>query len=120
VGSLRPNTGSLTSNDNKSIILEYEDGSLATLEYFAVGSKEFPKEFLEVHFDEKSIIVDDYKYIKGYGLKVADIRTRESDKGQLDELEILARYLSGSGDQWPISWESMLETTKITFQLMKM
>jgi predicted dehydrogenase/threonine dehydrogenase-like Zn-dependent dehydrogenase len=120
VGSLRPNTGSLTSNDNKSIILEYEDGSLATLEYFAVGSKEFPKEFLEVHFDEKSIIVDDYKYIKGYGLKVADIRTRESDKGQLDELEVLSRCLTGNEGQWPIPWKSILETTQITFQIAKM
>jgi predicted dehydrogenase/threonine dehydrogenase-like Zn-dependent dehydrogenase len=118
--SLRPSTGSLNSSDNKSIFLEYEDGSLATLEYFSVGSKQLSKEFLEVHFDEKSIIVDDYKYIRGYGLKVADIRAREPDKGQLDELKILARYLSGGGDQWPISWESMLETTKITFQLNKM
>jgi len=45
--------------------LEYEDSSVASLDYFAVGSKELPKEWLEVPFDEKSIIVDDYKSIKG-------------------------------------------------------
>ncbi len=75
--------------------LEYEDGSVASLDYFAVGSKKLPKERLEVHFDEKSIIVDDYETIKGNGVKVANIHSQTPDKGQLEELEELYRCLNG-------------------------
>jgi len=112
---LRPATESISASDNKSIILEYEDGSVASLDYFAVGSKELPKEWLEVHFDEKSISVDDYKSIKGYGVKVADIHSQMPDKGQLEELKELYRCLNGENKDWPIELESMFETTEVTF-----
>jgi len=114
---LRPATESISASDNKSIILEYEDGSVASLDYFAVGSKELPKEWLEVHFDEKSIIVDDYKSIKGCGVKVTDIHSQVSDKGQLEELEELCKCLNGEKDGWPIELESMIETTEVTLEL---
>ena len=112
---LRSKTGSISGFDNKSIFIEYEDGSVATLEYFAVGSKKLSKEWLEVHFDEKSIIVDDYKSIKGYGVKVADIHSQTTDKGQLEELEELYSCLNGENKGWPIELEAMIETTEITF-----
>lgn len=117
--NLRPKTGSISNSDNKSIVLEYGDGSVATLDYFAVGSKELPKEWLEVHFDEKSIIVDDYKSIKGCGVKVADISSQTPDKGQIEELEELYRCLKTENKGWPIALESMFETTKITFGISK-
>ena len=117
--SLKPTTGSISTSDNKSILLEYEDGSIATLEYFSIGSKELPKEYMEVHFDEKSIIVDDYKGIKAYGLVVDDMTRRKSDKGHLDELEVLAHCLSDSENNWPIPLESIFETTTVTFELAK-
>ena len=112
---LRPATQSVSASDNKSIIVEYEDGSVASLDYFAVGSKELPKEWLEVHFDEKSIIMDDYKSIKGCGVKVADIHSQTPDKGQLKELKELYRYLNGENKGWPIELESMIETTEVSF-----
>ncbi len=114
---LRPKTNSISSTDNTAIVFEYEDGSVATLEYFAVGSREFPKEYLEVHFDEKTIIVDDFRSIRGFGVQVAYIKTRFSDKGQFEELEALAECLSGDGNLWPIPWESIVETTELTFRL---
>jgi predicted dehydrogenase/threonine dehydrogenase-like Zn-dependent dehydrogenase len=56
---MNPSTEKFSKSDNKSFILKYEDGSIATIEYFAVGSREFSKEYMEVHFDEKTIIMDD-------------------------------------------------------------
>ena len=114
---LRPATKSISTSDNKSIILEYEDGSVASLDYFAVGSKELSKEWLEVHFDEKSIVVDDYKSIKGYGVKVADIHSQTPDKGQLEELKEMYRCLNGENKGWPIELESMVETTEVTLRV---
>jgi Predicted dehydrogenases and related proteins len=117
VASLQPRTESVSASDNKSIVLEYEDGSVATLEYFAVGSKEYPKEFMEIHFDEKTIVVNDYRSIKGYGIQVSDISSPISDKGQIEELDGLSETLADPNGAWPISLESILETTWATFQL---
>ncbi|MBW2662117.1 MAG: bi-domain-containing oxidoreductase [Deltaproteobacteria bacterium] len=114
---LQPKTESISATDNKSIILEYEDGSVATLEYFAVGSTEMPKEYMEVHFDQKTIVVEDYRVIRGYGVQTADIKTRASDKGQLEELECLREHLENETGTWPITIEDMIETTRITFMI---
>jgi predicted dehydrogenase/threonine dehydrogenase-like Zn-dependent dehydrogenase len=117
--SLHPKTDSISSSDNKSIILEYEDGSIATLEYFAVGSSKIPKEYMEVHFDEKSIIVDDYKSIRGYGVDTADMKTKCQDKGQLEELIDLYECVKKQDGDWPIPIEEMFKTTMITLETAK-
>jgi len=117
--SLQPQTDSISSSDNKSIILEYQDGSVATLEYFAVGSNEIPKEYMEVHFDEKSLIVDDYKSIRGYGVETPDIKTKNQDKGQLEELIDLYGCVKRQDHIWPIRIEEMFETTMITLETAK-
>ena len=115
--TLKPKTQSLSGSDNKTIILEYEDGSVATLEYFSIGSKQLPKEWMEVHFDEKSILINDYKSLQGYGVKVTSIKNTVSDKGHLEELEILAECLLERTKRWPISLDCIIETTEVTFGL---
>ncbi len=112
--TLTPKTGSLSSDDNRVIVLNYEDGSVATLEYFATGSKEFPKEYMEIHFDEKTIIIDDYKSLKGYGLKIKSIEERIREKGHMKELEVLYDALTGKIDQWPILLWDIIQTTELT------
>ncbi len=113
--SMTPKNDKFSSSDNKSIILKYEDGSVANIQYFAVGNKEFSKEYMEVHFDNKTIVLDDYKALKGYGIKIDEIKTNLSEKGQFEELEILYDTLSGKIDKWPIELWDMVQTTEITF-----
>jgi predicted dehydrogenase len=114
VNSLNPINNAMQRSDNKSITLSFSDGSLAVIDYFANGSKELPKELLEVHFDGKSIIVDDYKRISGFGLKVAGLHSKLSQKGHHEEWLALAAALS-SGSAWPISLQDMLDTSEISF-----
>ncbi len=113
--SLTPKNEKFSSTDNKSIILKYQDGSVATIHYFATGSKELSKEYMEVHFDNKSIIMDDYKSLKGYGIKVNEITTNISEKGQFEELEALYETLSGKTKKWPIEFWDMTQTTEVSF-----
>jgi len=114
--SLSPKTEKFKEEDNKSVILKYSDGSMATIEYFAVGSEQFPKEYMEVHFDGKTIILNDYKSLKGYGVNIKEITTSKAEKGHKEELEALANTLK-TGGEWPISLHQLLQTTEITFQL---
>jgi predicted dehydrogenase/threonine dehydrogenase-like Zn-dependent dehydrogenase len=117
VESLTPKTDNYSDTDNKSITLKYQDGSVASIEYMAVGSTELAKEFMEVHFDGKSIIMDDYKSLKGYGLKIDEISTDTSEKGQLEELEALYDTLKGNNKKWVIELWDMIQTTEISFAI---
>ncbi len=116
VEKISPNNDKISAADNVSIVLKYEDGSVCTIQYFAVGSKQISKEYMEVHFDEKTIVMDDYKTLKGFGIKVNEISLNRSDKGQKEELEALYNSLKGNAN-WPIELWDMLQTTEITFAI---
>lgn len=118
VAGLRPATDSVSESDNKVITLEYEDGSVGTLHYFAVGPKTLPKERLEVFWDEKAIVMEDYTSLVAWGTDVSWHKSWRGDKGHLHELIAISEVLAGSNTiGWPISLESVFETTKITFDV---
>lgn len=102
------------NDDNKAIILKYDDGSVATIEYFAVGNKSCSKEYMEVHFDERTIILDDYKLLKGYGVKLKEISSKISRKGHYEELKRLYETINKKQSGWPIELWDILQTTQIT------
>jgi predicted dehydrogenase/threonine dehydrogenase-like Zn-dependent dehydrogenase len=112
--SITPKTDKFSSSDNKSFILKYEDGSVAAIDYFALGSKELSKEYMEVHFDGKSIIMDDYKSLRGYGLNINEIKTLSSEKGHIEELEVLYKAIKENGE-WPIPFWQLIQTTEVSF-----
>jgi predicted dehydrogenase len=113
--SINPNTNHFSNSDNKSIILKYNDGSLCVIDYFALGSKKFSKEYLEVHFDGKTLLLDDYKFLKGFGVKINEIKTASSQKGHLEELNYLHDALTSQKAAWPIELWDLLQTTQATF-----
>lgn len=113
--SLSPSNEKYSATDNKAIVLKYDDGSVCTIHYFAVGSKKYPKEFMEVHFDEKTIIMDNYKKLEGFGVKIANLSSSLSQKGQLEELDVLYDTLSGKTSDWPIALWDMVQTTAASF-----
>lgn len=106
--------------DNVSILMNYEDGSVASIDYIATGSKSLEKEFCEVHFDGKSIVLEDYKSLKGYGLKVKEFNYKSSRKGQYEEMLALYDCLTDSEKTFPISLDSIFETTQITLEVAKL
>jgi len=105
-----------SSRDNRSIALGYADGSLCLIDYFSVGNAAFPKEYMEIHFDEKTIVLDDYKALKGYGLSMTEIATKQSDKGHYEEFEALYAAIKGDGTL-PIPLESIFQTTEVSFKV---
>jgi len=116
---LTPSTGNFNSSDNKSIILKYKDGSVANIHYFAVGSKQLPKEYMEIHFDEKSIVMEDYKWLKGYGIKLQELKSQTSEKGHQQELEMLHTALTAPESNWPIELWDMVQTTNVSLMITK-
>ena len=103
-----------SAKDNFVATVTYDDGSVANLIYTAVGSKEFPKETMEIFFDGKMITLDDYKSMKGYGVKIASIETKGSEKGQLEELEAFGKAIK-EGHMSPIPLWQQIQAMQIAF-----
>lgn len=114
--SMVPHTDSISMSDNKIITLEYEDGSIGTIHYFAVGSPKLGKEWMEVHFDGKTIFLDEYKTLIGYGIEIDKIQSKKSDKGQREELEELFKNIMNKKFSNNLLLE-YISTTIITLQM---
>lgn len=112
VACFKPKAGYYLSEDNRFITMEFEDGSVAEIEYFACGNKNLPKEYMEVHWEGKSVIMDDYQSLSGYGVKVKSLKSSISKKGH--EEEWLALYESLRQGKSPIEIDSLIRTTELS------
>lgn len=112
VSSFKPKSGMYLSEDNRSISMEFDDGSVAVIDYFSCGSKALSKEYMEVHFEGKTIIMDDYQKLIGYGIKVKEMKESAPKKGHKEEW--LAMYDALKKGESPIALESILKTTELS------
>lgn len=102
------------NTDNMSILLRYENGSNAVINYFANGSKSYPKEKVEVFYQEKVLTLDNWRLLKGYGFKNFKKMKNGMDKGHKDEFALLNERTINGGDAL-IPFDSIVNTTKASF-----
>lgn len=114
VNKISPNNQAISNKDNIIASIKYKDGSICTLTYTAIGSKEYAKEYCEIFFDGKTIVIDDYKKITGYGVNVVKLDSATSQKGQLEELVEFEKSIR-SGAKYAIPIEQLEQTTKLSF-----
>lgn len=113
VNQISPKTDRITKTDNCVITVKYEDGSVCTLTYTGQGSKEYGKEYCEIFVDGKTLVVDDYKELRGYGVKTSGLKTAGSEKGQLEELEAFYDAIK-KGDGYPIPLWQLEQVTVLS------
>jgi len=116
VEKITPKTEYYSAQDNIVVTLKYKDGSVCTLIYTGLGSNQYPKEFCQIYNDGKIIIIDDYRSLEGYGLKLKKIKSTEPGKGRYEELVEFANYLKGN-IQPPIPLWQLIQATEISFMV---
>ena len=105
------------ANDNFIATVSYSDGSICSLTYTALGSKEFPKERMEIFCDGMVLELDDYRSFKITGRKAAPWTAVSPVKGQLQELEALAKWIRNPGEPWPISLSDQLAASRVALEV---
>lgn len=112
--AVQPASKQWARNDNFVATISYEDGSVCTLTYTAMGDKSFPKEKMDIFTDGKVISMDDFKALTVFGGNHKGWSSQTADKGQFKEIELLAASLL-QGEPWPIPLEEQLQATRISF-----
>lgn len=114
--SISPTGKQYFKNDNFVATISYEDGSVCTLTYTALGSKSHPKETMEIFCDGKVLSMIDYKSLTVAGSKLRGWKTLTQQKGHLEELEAAAGSLRNQSE-WPISLDEQLEAARVAFEV---
>ena len=102
------------NTDNASILLKYENGTNAVINYFANGSKAYSKERVEVFSQERTLVMDNWRKLKGYGFKGFSKTTTKQDKGHFNQFQQLVEQQKKGGEPI-IPFDSIVNTTKASF-----
>jgi predicted dehydrogenase/threonine dehydrogenase-like Zn-dependent dehydrogenase len=114
--ALAPHTAHILAQDNQSITLRYQDGSVATLLYTALGAPDFGKEYMELYVDGKTLVLDDYRSLQIYGAALQGWNAPMQDKGHLEALRQFAVSLRKQVAP-PISLADLTETARVSFSI---
>jgi len=102
------------NTDNASILLKFENGSTAVINYFANGSKSYSKERLEVYSQERTYIMDNFRSTKGFGVKgFKNVKTK-LDKGHNDQFAEYIGFLKKGGKAL-IEFDEIVNVTRASF-----
>lgn len=100
--------------DNASLLLQYENGSNVVINYFSNGSKQYSKERMELYFQEKTIILDNFRRTEAFGVKGLKTLTTKQDKGHAAQFERLVHIVKEGGGPL-IPFDELVNTTRASF-----
>lgn len=102
------------NTDNATIMLKYKNGTNAVINYFSNGNKAYSKERMEVYFQEKTIIMDNFRKTEGFGIKGFSNLKTSLDKGHANQFKTLIENTVNGGKSI-IPFEEIFNTTKTSF-----
>ena len=109
--------GQRTLEDNVTINLIFDNGSIGTIHYLANGNRSFPKERIEVFSGNSVLQLDNYKVLKGFGWKnFKSKRLLIQNKGQIECVKAFVNSIRYKKPT-PIPFEELIESSEIVIQI---
>ena len=116
VETINSNASNIQDFENTIITIKMNDGSCCSLLYTTVGSNKTAKEYMEIFFDGKSIIMNNFTELIGHDIsKSFGINTKKQDKGHANLLkEFFIQAKNNEHKSPPIPYDRILLSTKIS------
>ena len=102
------------TTDNAGILLRYENGSTGVINYFSNGHKSYSKERIEVYSQERTLILDNFRTLEGYGFKGFSKLKTGQDKGHKTQFQELIKRIQTGGEPL-IPFDEIVNTTQASF-----
>ena len=107
----------INSPDNFIVTLKFEDGSIGSITYTSQGSNKISKEYIEMFFDNKTIIIDDFTSTNYYDNSNKTFKTSIQDKGHENQIK---RFLDSiKTGKWLIPFNEQFHSADISFSVEK-
>ncbi len=105
--------------DTAIFTLAFLDGSIGSIHYLANGHKSLPKEKLEVFCGGRTLRLDNFRKLKGYGWPgFRKMNLWRQDKGQRACTTAFLQAVR-EGKQSPIPFDEIAEVSRVTIELAK-
>jgi predicted dehydrogenase/threonine dehydrogenase-like Zn-dependent dehydrogenase len=115
--SIDPGSRPYNRNDNFCATVRYEDGSVCTLTYVALGPKTgLPKERIEVFANGEAWVVDDFKSLVRASDGAVLWSAMASDKGHFEEVSQFGDSITSGGPS-PIPLQEIFETSAVALHV---
>ncbi|HEX7756819.1 MAG TPA: Gfo/Idh/MocA family oxidoreductase, partial [Niabella sp.] len=102
------------NSDNTIITLCFVNGAHGVINYFANGSKAYPKERIELFSQGRTLVIDNFRKMQGYGFKGFSSYSNGLDKGHKTQFKLLIDAVKTGGTPI-IPFEELVNTTKTSF-----
>jgi len=113
-----PKDGNLIqADDNVSVSISYKNGSIAHLSYISIGSKNMPKERIEIYSNKSCMVINNFETLEMFETGEKSIKSKTKDKGWYRELEEFAKLIKGE-ESLALSIEEAFLATDETFKIM--
>ena len=105
------------TRDTAVISMKFADGSVGAINYFANGSKAFPKERIEIFAGGGVMQIDNFRTLRSFGWSGGpDSKLWRQDKGQFSCARAFVDAARGGGAN-PIPVEEIFEIAEICIDL---
>jgi len=105
------------NRDDISVVVDYADGSVATLIYATQGGPTIGKEYLEVHGSGMSAVMHNFSHLELFG--PGNSRSKRGrfngGKGQQAQMEFFVNMIEKAMPP-PTSFEALADTARLTWQ----
>lgn len=98
------------NTDNAIITLQFENGSQGVINYFANGSKKYSKERVEIYSQNRTLVLDNFRKLEGFGFKGFTKMSGRQDKGHKNQFHQLVKFIQNGGETL-IPIDELINTT---------
>lgn len=103
------------TTDTASIVLKAANGSIATINYFSNGNKNYPKERIEIFALGKTLIVDNFRKLETHGCKAFSSMKGKLDKGHSNQFKAYKEFITLQ-KPLPIAWNETFNVSLATLK----
>lgn len=115
--AMQGRSGSAPSLDTAQISLEFEDGSIASIQYYANGHRSFAKERVEVFASGRILQLENFRVLRGFGWPgFPGFRTWRQDKGHAACVQAFLKAVESGGPS-PIPAEEIFEVSRVAIEV---
>ncbi len=102
------------NTDNAVIMLKYSNGSQGVINYFSNGSKSYAKERIEIYSQGRTLVLDNFRKLEGFGFKNFSSLKSRQDKGHKNQFTRLMKCVKEGGSAL-IPFSELINTTRASF-----
>jgi predicted dehydrogenase len=104
-------------NDTLAIILKYRNGSVGNITYYSNGHNLYPKENIEIYVDNKILVIENFKNLKGFGWsKFKNLKLWQQNKGNSECINAYLKSVT-DGKESPININDILSVSEIAIKI---